>query len=190
MVPHSHIRGVNHMDKLTKLFMFFVTVLLVILAIILLDSKVKADTTNWAYLPNLQECKLDGVCIEEAKVYSRVVGEKRLSDFRVVKDDVRRAIDEAAHKVSLNFVPTNIPLTKNFFTKAFNEAMTNAIRGDNRVTFGIVYDNKYNTPEVNATGVFVGSIFVTFKDDRSEVSWRFDVVFEQNISPVVIEHTL
>jgi len=172
--------------------MFFVTVLLVILAIMILDSKVKAETTNWAYLPKLQECKLAGICIEESNVYSRVVGseESRLSDFRLVKDIIRQAIDEAAHKVNLNFVPTNIPLTKNFFTKAFNEAVTNAIRHDDRVTFGIVFDNKYNTPEVNAAGVFVGSIFVTFKDDRSEVSWRFDVVFEQNISPVVIEHTL
>lgn len=171
------------MDNFTKLFTFFIIVIMVMFGIMLLNARVKADTTNWMFMPYLVECTM-GTCVE------KVQEKPKYSEFREVKDKVRAAINSAGAQVGRNFVPNNIELSKKLFSKAFSESLQRAFENDSRVTVGIIFDDKYNTREVNNAGVMVGTVMVTFKDERSEISWRYDIVFEQNIAPVVIENTI
>ena len=163
------------------MFIILIAVMMTLSLIFVFSSKTKAEPSYFG--PQHPPFISKVVPVEEKKNYSR---------FYKVKDEVRGLIAETAELIYQNYVPQNIQLSMDLFKKILNDKLAKV----KNIQYNVFFDDKYNkfspfsNEGMNTIGIMVGSVLVAYEDDGGSIAWRFDVVFEENIKPVILYQTL
>ena len=123
--------------------------------------------------------------------YSRVVPaqpeeKKEYSKFFKEKKAILADIESTANTINQNYVAGNIQISRSLFKKVLDDKL----KKNNNISYDIFFDPRFNEHGPNAIGIMVASVIVAYEDDLGKIVWRFDIVFEENLEPVIMNRSL
>lgn len=120
--------------------------------------------------------------------YSRVVPapKKRLSSAFQKKVEVRKILGDIALRVNENYSKATLEISRALFKKIVEDELVDVMDID----YEVFFDPRYNNGDITDLGIMVASVKVNYDDENGSISWVYNVVFEQNILPVIMVQTL
>lgn len=121
--------------------------------------------------------------------YSKVVpteSKKRYSAAFEKKVEIRKMLGDIALRVNENYSKNTIDISRAIFKKFVETEFA----GRNNIKYEVFFDPRYNIDDLTDLGVMVASVKVDYDDENGSISWVYNVVFEENILPVIMVETL
>lgn len=157
---------------MNKIFGILLLGMLFLVAFLLVGSK--ADSWYAKGIRHVPYAEM--ILAQSAPNYSR---------FYKMKVDIKRDVQDNAFEVAKTYSPKTLEVSKVLFKKLMEASLAQY----SNIKYKVFYEPSYNT-QMNDVGVLVASVEVEYKDKIDSIAWRYDIVFEQNITPVVIVKTL